>query len=97
MSLTHNIVHLCVHLGPIEIPTAISPRKRVLIKKLNEVANNYAGKEFKFISRGGKQEDRLHMETIKTYLLGLHTAFKESSLVNNRKVKEPIMKDLSFS
>ena len=60
MSLTHNIVHLCVHLGPIEIPTAISPHKRVLIKKLNEVANNYAGKEFKFISRGGKQEDRLH-------------------------------------
>ena len=96
MSLTHNIVHLCVHLGPIEIPTAVSPCKRVLIEKLNEVANNYAEKEFKFISGGRKQEDHLHMETIKSYWLGLQAAFKESSLVNNRKVKEPITKDLSF-
>ena len=96
MSPTHNIVHLCVHLGPIEIPTTVSPHRRVLIEKLNDVAKNYAEKEFKFIYGGCKPEDCLHMETVKNYWLGLQAAFKEASLVNNRKVKEPITKDLSF-
>ena len=96
MSPTHNIVHLCVHLGPIEIPTNVSPHRRVLIEKLNDVARNYAEKEFKFINEGCKPEDRLHMETSKNFWLGLQAAFKESSLSNNRKVKEPITKDLTF-
>ena len=67
MSPTHNIVHLCVHLGPIEIPTNVSPHRRVLIEKLNDVARNYAEKEFKFINEGCKPEDHLHMETSKIF------------------------------
>ena len=96
MCPTHIIIHLCIHLGPIEIPATVSPHRRVLIEKLNDVLKNYAEKEFKFISGGCKAEDHLHMETIKNYWLGLQDTFKESSLVNNKKVKEPITKDLRF-
>ena len=96
MCPTHNIIHLCIHLGPIEIPATVSPHRRVLIEKLNDVLKNYTEKEFKFIYGGCKAEDCLHMETIKNYWLGLQAAFKESSLVNNKKVKEPITKDLRF-
>ena len=83
-------------LGPIEIPANISPRRRALVNRLNDISKDYAEKEFKFISGGCKDEDHLHIETVKNYWLGLQAAFKESSVVNNRKIKQPVTTDISF-
>ena len=96
MCPTHNIVDLCVHLGLIEIPSNITPCRRVLVNQLNDISKDYAEKEYKFIFRGCKEEDHLHIETIKNYWLGLQAAFKKSSVVNNRKIKQPVTKDISF-
>ena len=91
-----DIILSCVHLGPIEIPANISPHRRALVNWLNEISKDYVEKEFKFISGGCKEEDRLHIETIKNYWLGLQAAFKESSVVNNRKIKQLVTTDISF-
>ena len=85
----------CVHLSLIEIPANISPHRRALVNRLNEISKDCAEKEFKFIS-GGCKEDRLHIEMIKNYWLGLQAAFKESSVVNNRKIKQLVTTDISF-
>ena len=57
----------------------MDPRKKELVRVLNKSAEEYEEKEKVFRENGCRDEDRLHMETVRNFWQMCMTAFRDSS------------------